>query len=162
MIHHPEEWKLKADQPKYNNQPNKQRPNTKPLASALETILSKINSEENEWGSTVSDGHYLRLGVFTLTLIIASAHLLPVLLTADNLNIIIMIMGETITMMFVSEGASKTCKKYKLHKRGIRSSMPIYELIKSRIKFDTDLRLNFKRHRPHQSHKINCTRRCRR
>ena len=52
------------------------------------------------------------LGFFTLNLTITSSHLLPEFLTADTLNIIIIIMGENITLMVVSEGARKICKTY--------------------------------------------------
>ena len=50
------------------------------------------------------------LGVFTLNLTITSYHLLPEFLIADTLNIIIMMIGETIAMMVESEVARKICK----------------------------------------------------
>ena len=58
------------------------------------------------------------MGVFMLNLIIASAHLLPEFLISDALNIIIMMMAATITVMIVSKKASKTCKKTKVSKKG--------------------------------------------
>ena len=86
----------------------------------MATILLKIKSEKNEWRKTGSGGHWLRLGVFTLNVIIAISHLLPAFLASDALNIIIiMIMGATTTVMVVSEGARKTCKKLKWKKKGI-------------------------------------------
>ena len=65
------------------------------------------------------------MGVFTLNLIIDSANLIPAFLIADNLNIIIIMIGETITVMVVSGESRKTCKKYKWWKRGVRSIMTI-------------------------------------
>ena len=65
------------------------------------------------------------MGIFTLNLIIYSAHLIPALLIADTLNIIIIMIGETITVMVVSGESRKTCKKYKWWKRGVRSIMTI-------------------------------------
>ena len=82
-------------------------------------------------------------------------------MTADALNIIITIMGATTTMVVVSEGDRKTCNRYKLRKRGMRSIMTISEWIKSWIIFDIDLRLTSGRHRPNQSQKNNRTRSCR-
>ena len=114
-IHRPEEFKLKAEG-KSSHTSNQHRPDTKPLSRALASILSEINSEENEWGATGSGGHCLWLGILTLNLIISSAHLLPEFLTADALDIIIMMIVETITVMVVSEGSRKVCKKCKLEK----------------------------------------------
>ena len=140
-IHRPEELNLKAEgEPSHTS--NQQRKDTKPLASALATILSEINSEENERCATGSGGHWLRFSVFTLNLIISSAHLMPVFLTADALNIIIMMVGATITVMVVYEESRKVCKKYKWRKRGMRSIMTIIEWIKFRIKSDTNRQLN--------------------
>ena len=62
-----------------------------------------------------------------LNLIIYSAHMLLALIKADDLNIIIIMKGATITVMVVSEGDRKTCKIYKRQKRGIRSIMTISE-----------------------------------
>ena len=45
------------------------------------------------------------MGIFALNLIIAIAHLLPKFLIADTLNIIIIMMRVTITVMVVSERA---------------------------------------------------------
>ena len=47
-IHRPEECKLNTDQAKSSHQSNQKRPATRPLSSALATVLSGINSEENE------------------------------------------------------------------------------------------------------------------
>ena len=68
------------------------------------------------------------MGVFTLNLIIDSAHLLQKFMTTYYLNIIIIMVG-TITMVVVSKGARETFKIYKLLKRGMRSIMKIYEWI---------------------------------
>ena len=68
------------------------------------------------------------MGVFTLKLIISSAHLLPEFLTAYALDIIIMMVGENITVMVVYEGARRVCKNYKCQKRGMRSIMTIYRM----------------------------------
>ena len=51
------------------------------------------------------------MSVFALHLIIASEHLLPEFLIVDALNIIIIMMGATITVMVVSEVANKIGKK---------------------------------------------------
>ena len=95
--------------------------------------------------------HWLRLGVFTLNLIISSAQLLPAFFTAHALNIIIVMIGSTITVIVVSEGSKKTRKKYKWRKRGMRSIMMVLKWIKSRIKYDRDHKLTFGRHRTNQS-----------
>ena len=93
------------------------------------------------------------MSVFTLNIIIASAHLLPVFLTSDACNIIIMMMGATIAVMVVSEVSRKVFNKLKYRKRGMRSMMTIKEWIKSSIKFDTDHQLNPGQHRPKQTNK---------
>ena len=97
-----------------------------------------------------------------LNLILASAHLLPEFLTEYALNIIIIMMGDTITVMVVSEGARKICKKYKWQIRGMRSIMTISEWIKSRIKSDTDHKLASVQHRPKQIKKHNHRHGCKR
>ena len=70
--------------------------------------------------------------------------------------------GYTITLIVVSEGARKTCKKYKLFQRGMRAIMKISEWIKSKIKSYTALRLTSKRHRPHHQHSHKLTHCCNR
>ena len=102
---------------------------------------------------TVSGEHWLGLGVFTINLIISSDHLLPEFITSYELNIIIIMMGETITMIVFSKGSRKTCTRYKWQERGMRSIITILEWMKSSIKFDTYLKLTSGRHSPHQTQK---------
>ena len=66
-----------------------------------------------------------------------------------------MMMGATITVIFVSEGSRKVCKKYKWRKRGMRSIMRITEWIKSRVKSDTNHQLTSGQHMPKQIDKQN-------
>ena len=99
--------------------------------------------------------------VFTLNLIIDSTHLLLELLTEDSLNIIIIMMGSTITVMVITKVARKTCNKYKWNIIGMGYIMKISECIKSRIKFDTDHKLTSGRHRTHltqKNHRRGCNR----
>ena len=70
-----------------------------------------INNEENKSGPTGSGGHWLRLVFFALNFIVSSSHLLPVFLTTDEINIIVIMMGDTITVMMLYEGYRKTCKQ---------------------------------------------------
>ena len=111
-------------------------------------------------GQPGSGGHWIRLGIFTLNLIIASVYKLPILLTSDALNTIIIIMGSTIAVMMVSKGSSNTCKGYNFNKRGMIDIMTISEWIKYRIKYDTVLRLTPKQHRAHHLQPCNRTCRC--
>ena len=66
-----------------------------------------------------------------------------------------MMMVSTITEMVISEGSRNTCKKYKWRKRGMRYIMTISEWMKSRVKFDTYIKLTYGWHRLQQKQKHN-------